>query len=67
MLAVLKDGEMSHTLMPGAFFGEVALLFKRVRRSATVRALTIADLMVLSSSEMDEVRTLPHRSPEATE
>jgi CRP-like cAMP-binding protein len=39
-------------LGPGAFFGELALI-KRVRRTASVRAITYCDLNVLRADDLD--------------
>lgn len=52
---VLVGDDMSHVLMPGAFFGETAVLFSEVRRTATVRAMTNCELMTLKAADVDEV------------
>lgn len=52
---VLMGDNMSHVLMPGAFFGETAVLFSEVRRTASVRAMTSCELMTLKATDVDEV------------
>lgn len=56
-----KNDHRAALLENGAFFGELALV-ANIRRSATVRTLTVCDISVLSHLDLAEVRSL-HRKP----
>ena len=52
---VSKDGEMVFTtLSKGQYFGEISLVYN-CPRSASIRAATNTDLLVLSKPELDRV------------
>src|SRR6059036_1969394 len=56
---VLKDGERIAELGPGDFFGEVALL-ETERRTATVRATTPMDVIVMFGRDFKQMeREMP--------
>jgi voltage-gated potassium channel len=53
-VAVEIDGRQHTTLGVGQFFGEIAIL-RRARRSATVRAVTRANLLVLDATDFHDL------------
>jgi voltage-gated potassium channel len=53
-VAVEIDGQQHTTLGVGQFFGEIAIL-RRARRSATVRAVTRTNLLVLDATDFHDL------------
>lgn len=49
-----EDGRKVRNLLPGDFFGEIALLYPE-RRTASIRARTTCDLFVLTQSDLEAV------------
>jgi len=54
---VLKGGKPLAQLPAGAFFGEVALIMKDTKRTATVRAKTLCYMAKLTHSKFEAVTT----------
>merc|ERR1712072_718744 len=50
-----QPGVILATLRRGAFFGEVAIMVKDVRRTAMVRASTFCDMAVLCHEDFESV------------
>ncbi|KAI8892090.1 hyperpolarization activated cyclic nucleotide-gated potassium channel 2 [Globomyces pollinis-pini] len=51
-LDVIIDGNKVATLSPGQFFGEIALLFGNMKRTATIKAVTSCTLYSLSRTDL---------------
>lgn len=49
---VLSDGQIMAILRPGQFFGEIALLFGHMKRTATIKAVTPCILYSLSRHDL---------------
>ncbi len=54
-LDVISDGKTIANLRPGQFFGEIALLFGHMKRTATIKCSTSCSLYSLSRSDLDQV------------
>jgi CRP-like cAMP-binding protein len=54
-LEVMVDNVAVVELTPGQFFGEIALLFGHMKRTATIRAKTNCSLYSLSRSDLDSI------------
>ena len=54
-LQVLVGGESIATLSTGRFFGEIAVLFGQMKRTATIRATTNCVLYSLSRQDLNEI------------
>ncbi|KAI8813156.1 hypothetical protein BJ742DRAFT_866062 [Cladochytrium replicatum] len=55
VLEVVIGGRVQAQLMPGMFFGEIAVLFGRMKRTANIRAVTPCVLYSLSKRDLDVV------------
>lgn len=55
IVAVEVNGETLHHLKDGSFFGEVCIVFPNLRRTTTVRAITVCELAALSREAIVEV------------
>ncbi len=53
-LEVISHGAVVATLSDGSYVGEVAIIFEQ-KRTASVRAVTFCDIMVLSKEDFDSV------------
>ncbi|KAJ3334449.1 hypothetical protein HDU91_002727, partial [Kappamyces sp. JEL0680] len=54
-LDVVIDGKTIGHLKPGQFFGEIALLFGHMKRTASIRAVTSCSLYSLSRYDLESV------------
>ena len=54
-LEVIAHGRVVATLTSGGFVGEVCLLWEDTKRTASVRAATFCDVLVLSKEDFDSV------------
>ena len=54
-LEVIAHGRVVATLTSGGFVGEVCLLWEDTKRTASVRAVTFCDVLVLSKEDFDSV------------